>query len=503
MNSFAKAMDEMNDYTYTENGGVAHTTTNSAVYDMFAVGAAYRVRSDEDCILLFKKAFEENPDLALKCLFYIRDCRGGQGERRFFRVVFKWFAKNHSDIALKNMVYLSDYGRWDDLFILFGTPLEKPMVNFIYEQLLLDYNCKTPSLLGKWMPSENASSKETVKNARKFIRAFGFTAKTYRKMLVNIRNKIKIVETLMSQNRWEEIEFDKIPSKAGIKYRNAFARRDIIAEKYKNFVEDKNTKVNADTLYPYEIVAAAAKGWSPWGCGFTGEVNEIERAALEKYWNNLPDYFNGKSSNIMCVVDTSGSMCDGRDIAPINVAIALGMYCAERLNGAFKNHFISFSERPNYIAIEGIDFVDKVQRIYKQNLCSNTNLEATFDLIYDTAMRKDVKIEDIPDTIVVISDMEIDGATTHWYDESFVSFKPRTMMEDQRAKWEAVGLKMPKLVYWNVESRNRNKFLDDGPNITYVSGASPTIFEAVLKGKTGMEMMMDVLNSTRYANISI
>lgn len=500
MNTFVNDLKETNNYVLTENDGLAHKTTNNNVYDMFAVGGAYRKRSDEDCILLFKKAFEEDANLALKCLFYIRDCRGGQGERRFFRVVYKWLANNYPAVAAKNLPYLADFGRWDDLFILFNTPIEKNMLRFIKNQFVLDLGCKTPSLLGKWMPSENASSKVTVTNARKFIKFFGITSKEYRKNLVSLREKIKIVETLMSQNRWEEIEFDKIPSKAGLKYKNAFARRDIIAKKYEQFMKDENTKVNAGTLYPYEIVAKAAEGFS-WSCfnGYTfNEKSVTDRTTLEKYWNNLPDYCAGKDNNIMCVVDTSGSMTGKAASAPINVAIALGMYCAERLKGDFNNKFISFSSIPTFIEIEGVDFVDKVQRIYQQNLCENTNLEATFNLLYNTAVKPTVNKEDVPDTIVVLSDMEIDYGTVRYENRGNI----KTMMEYQREKWAAAGLKMPKLVYWTVESRGCNKFLDDGPGVTYVSGASPILFEQVLKGMTGYEVMLDKLMSDRYEVIS-
>lgn len=498
MNTFANDLKKSNNFVLTENGGLAHKTTNSSVYDMFAVGGAYRDRSEEDCILLFKKAYEENPNLAVKCLFYLRDCRGGQGERRFFRTVYHWLANSYPDVARKNLAYLPEFGRWDDLFVLFDTPLEKEMLRFVKNQFVLDLSCQTPSLLGKWMPSENASAKATIANARKFIKFFGITSKEYRKNLVSLREKIKIIETLMSQNRWEEIEFDKIPSKAGLKYRNAFARRDIIAQRFEEFIKREDTKVNADTLYPYEIVANAVKGYRRSYEGYTfNSISDTERMTLEKYWNNLPDYFNGKSSNIMCVIDTSGSMTGENADSPMNVAIALGMYCAERLNGDFHNQFISFSSCPKYIEIEGIDFVDKVRRIFSQNLCSDTNLEATFDLLLETAMKPSVNKEDIPDTIVIISDMEI-----NYMSNCNSTDEVKTMMEQQREKWAAAGLKMPKLVYWNVQARGCNKFLDDGPNISYVSGASPVIFEQVLKGITGYDLMLDKLNSDRYEVIS-
>ncbi|MBR3673990.1 MAG: DUF2828 family protein [Clostridia bacterium] len=493
MNTFMNQLKEENNYKYTENGGLAYKSTMNQVYDLFAFGAAYRQRSDEDCILLFKKAFEENEELALKCLFYIRDCRGGQGERRFFRVCMKWLAENHSEAVRRNLEYISEYGRWDDLYILVDTPLEGEMFELVKLQLERDMSDvmngtdKTGiSLLAKWLKSENASSKETKMLAKRTREYLGISASAYRKTLSRLREHIKVLEKLMSANRWDEIDFSKIPSRAGLIYKNAFARRDIIAEKYKAFAKDKTTKVNAGVLYPYEVVTKALSYYHR-------STDETDRAMINKYWENLPDYLNGEKCSMMCVVDTSGSMTWGQGaVDPIDIAIGLGLYCAERLGGPFKNHYISFASRPQLIETSGVDFVDKVRRIYQTNLCDNTNLVATFDLLFKIAMKKGVKKEDIPKTIVVISDMEIDYACSRGYG--------LTEMETVRKKWETYGLEFPRLVYWNVNARN-NTILDKGPSVSFVSGASPIIFKQVITGKTGWELCLETICSDRYKNI--
>ena len=501
MNTFMNNLKEANNYKLTENGGVAYSSTRNPVYDMFALGAAYRSRSDEDIILLFKNALEYDESLALKCLFYIRDCRGGQGERRFFRVAYRWLAQNYPDIARRNMEYLSEYGRWDDLiYICLDTPLEGAMIATVKGQLILDAQCETPSLLAKWMPSENASSFTTKAAARKIRIALGLTEKEYRKLLAGLRTRINIVEKLMSENRWEEIVFDKIPSKAGLKYKNAFARRDIIAKKYEAFAKDKTTKVNAATLYPYEVVAKAIKTFDYYYD--RNNLDDTDRAMIEKYWENLPDYLNGENCSMMCVVDTSGSMTGSDASAPINVAISLGMYCAERLNGPFKNHYISFSRNPKLIEIKGVDFVDKVKRIYRTNLCENTDLVKTFDMILDIARQPGVKKEDVPKTLVVISDMEIDsGSAWGWWEaknyNKWTEKTAATEMEKVRQKFAAAGLECPRLVYWNVDARN-DTILDSGPNVSFVSGMSPVLFEQVLTGKNGWDLCLDKLLSKRY-----
>ena len=321
MNSILNAMQKQANYKLTENGGVALKSTRSAVLDMFALCGAYRSRSEEDCIFMFKKALEEDANLALKCLFYLADCRGGQGERRFFRVCFKWLAKNYPDIARKNIAFIPTYRRWDDiLYSCVGTPVEEDALSFIKHQFILDTECKTPSLLAKWLPSENASSRETKRLGNIVREYFGMTHKQYRRALSELRSRINIVEKLMSENRWEEIEFDKIPSYAGFIYKNAFARKDIIAKKYEDFVNDKKTKVNASVLYPYQCVHQATKYYDRF---YSSEVPENERPIIEKYWNNLPDYFNGKQSNMLCVVDTSGSMTGDYASAPLVLVLSL------------------------------------------------------------------------------------------------------------------------------------------------------------------------------------
>lgn len=416
-----------------------------------------------------------------------------QGERRFFRVCFRWLANARPEAARRNLEHVSEYGRWDDLiYTTIGTVLEKEAFAIIKHQLALDVQCKTPSLLAKWMPSENTSSKKTRSTAYVLREYLGMNHKEYRKMLSELRTRINIVEKLMSENRWDEIEFDKIPSKAGLIYKNAFARRDIIAKKYETFAKDSKTTVNAATLYPYDVVSKAVDG-DGYGYHFNN-LSNTDRTMIEKYWNNLPDYLNGNPCKMMCVVDTSGSMTGQEADAPINVAISLGMYCAERLGGPFKNHYISFSSSPKLIKIEGIDFVDKVRRIYKTNLCENTNLTKVFNLLKKIALDSSTKAEDIPETIVVISDMEIDGMS-NWSTKS-----AGTEMERIRKEWAAVGLKLPRLVYWNVAARN-NTILDGDPLVSYVSGCSPVIFEQVLKGVSGYDLMLDKLHSERYAPI--
>jgi hypothetical protein len=327
------------------------------------------------------------------------------------------------------------------------------------------------------------------------------TEREYRKMLSEGRKACHLVETLMSQNKWDQIAFDKLPSRAGILYSKAFARREDTASRYAAFMSSDKTKVNAGTLYPYDVVKKAREVmWHDYWHHTDVALNDTNRLSANKYWDNLTDYFNGATLNALCVCDTSGSMTSGygTNIAPIDVAIALSLYTAERAKGPFHNHFISFSSRPTLIETTGVDFCEKVDNIYRQNLCENTNIEATFDLILNTAIRKGLEQEDLPETLIIVSDMQFDSARGYysWGREDDTS----TLMENIERKWKMKGYDMPKLIFWNVNAATGagNIPMKDKDGVTFVSGASPSIFTQVLTGKTGQDLMREVLLSERY-----
>ena len=511
MNKFINGMQDFSNFTLTENGAITHKTTKSDLLDMFAMGAAMRTRSDEDVILMFRKAYAENPVYALKCLFYIRDIRGGQGERRFFRVVMKDLAKQDTNAVMRNLTHIPEFGRWDDLYVFVGTPVEAAAFNFMKNQLALDVSCKTPSLLAKWLKSENTSSQNSRDLAAKTRIAFGMNHKQYRKTLSILRERINIVERLMSENRWDEIEFDKIPSRAGMIYKNAFARHDIERMKkdpevqsYADFAKDDTKKVNAKALYPYECVAEAFKAMRGGMYGYRRDVamDDTNRLMVNKYWDNLADYFADATFNGMAIVDTSGSMCGSEASAPINVAISLGLYCAEKAKGPYAGHFITFSSNPTFVKTEGVDFCDKVIRMSGADWGGSTNVEAAFDMMLDVALKNRLSQADIPENLIIISDMEFNSCVTsgarsnnRWGGGSNVN---DTLFEAMAKKWASYGYKMPRLTFWNVQARQNNIPMRDDGHVTYVSGMSPVIFEQVMKGLTAWGLMMDKLNSARY-----
>ena len=501
MNSLLNAMKNDSNYTYTENGAITHVTTNSALLDMFGMGGSMRNRSDEDIIFMFKKAYEENPEYALKCLFYLRDVRGGQGERRFFRTVIKWLAHKDKNAVLRNLEAIPEMGRWDDLYALVGTPVEKEVFYLINKQLLLDVESKTPSLLAKWLKSENTSSPASKMLGRKTREALGMNSKQYRKMLSMLRGRIKIVETLMSQNRWDEIEFDKIPSKAGLIYKNVFATKDVTKARYAAFMANKETKVNAAVLNPVDIAKQIFSKYNP---------SKVERLAWDKYWANLKDYYNGREERGIAVVDVSGSM----DGTPLYAAVSMGAYIAERGKGPFQNHFITFSDQPELVKFEGIDLYDKFRRAENANWRNSTNIEAVFDLLLSTAIKNHVSQDEMPETLYIFSDMEFNGCMV---DNTIVrnvwgrlehkmlrdSAAVNTLIEKKMREWKAYGYKAPNVIFWNLDARQDNiPAIGDG--FFYVSGNSMNVIESILSRtppKTAYQLMMDVLTRDRYKNI--
>ena len=506
-NAFMNGLTNASNYTWTENGAITHRTTKSDLLDMFALGGAYRNRSDEDVILLFRNAFNENPVYALKCLFYLRDVRGGQGERRFFRVAMRDLARYNTEAARRNLKHIPEFGRWDDLYIFVGTPLEKDAFQFIKEQLALDVQCKTPSLLAKWLKSENTSSAESRWLGGVTRSYLGMNHKQYRKTLAILRDRINVLERLMSERRWDEIEFDKIPSKAGIKYKNAFAKHDIeraIAnvQSYADFARDETKTVNAKVLNPVDIADQIFRYWN----GYGKQPSTTDRLMWEKYWDNLKDYYNGREELGIAIVDVSGSMSG----QPMNAAVSMGAYIAERGKGPFQNHFITFSNNPQLVKFEGVDIFDKFQRAREADWGGSTNIEATFDMMLKVALQNHVPADEMPQTLYIFSDMEFNAcmscgpaSTDRWgyyNSKRLTGGNIDTLLETIAKRWAAYGYALPRVIFWNLDAR-QNNIPALGGRFSYVSGFSMNMVEQILSGKDGYDLMMEKLDTERYACI--
>ncbi len=486
--------------TYTENGAITHKTTLSDCLDLFATIGAIRRASDEEITARFMRAFTEDKDIAMKLLFFARDIRGGLGERRVFRTSLRWLANNNAEAVRKNLIYIAEYGRFDDLLVLFGTPLEKEMLHLIREQLNKDLEAMEKgeeiSLLCKWLPSVNASNQDTIRTAKKIAHFLKMDDKTYRKMLSQMRAYIRIIENNLRERDYT-FDYEKQTSKALFKYRKAFMRND--NERYNLFLNKVSTgeaTLNASTLAPYELVEPHLNcGWQYGNNTFMKNISEEEKKSLNATWEALPDF--GTAANVLPIIDTSGSMYWAAKPIPAAVALSLGIYFAEHNTGVFRNHFIEFSSKPQLIEIKGETFADKLRYICSFNEVADTNLEAVFDLVLNAAVKNNVPQSELPEKLIIVSDMEFNAC---------VDNADETNFNNAKRKFEAAGYKLPEVIFWNVASRNRQQPVEKNEQgVALVSGCTPVLYSQVTDGSlaamTPFEFMLDVLGSERYEKI--
>ena len=477
--------------TYTENGAATYVSTKSDCLDLFATIGALRHASDEDIIFRFTRAYVEDADLAMKMLFFARDIRGGLGERRVFKVILKYMAECEPESVRKNIEHVAEYGRYDDLLALLGTPVEKEVLAYFDKTLRTDMaaleadkETAEVSLLAKWLPSVNTSNKEAVRNARKIARAMKMSDGEYRKTLSALRAQIKIIENNLRERDYS-FDYAKQPSKALHKYRQAFIRNDQV--RYESFIKkaaEDPSVMHTGTLTPYDVIAPVLG---------RREFSEAERRAMDATWKALENYAG--ADNSLVVVDGSGSMYWNANPSPAAVAQSLGIYFAERNIGAFHNHFITFSTNPRLIEIKGRDIVDKVRYCMSFNECSNTNIEKTFMLILNTAVRNKLKQSDMPEKLYIISDMEFDCCAG---DANATNF------ENAKRGFERWGYKLPQLIFWNVDNRNMQQpVMMNDQGVALVSGCSPQVFSMLKEGNLEpYKFMVSVLSSARYERIA-
>ncbi len=466
----------------TENGAVSNKSTLNAVLDYFYHAPAKRGMDTNN---LFADAYAENPVDAILTAFYVRDVRGGAGEREVFRTALNYLASKNADQFVRVLPHIPTYGRWDDVLVFAGHPVVgSAIIDLVAAQLELDVDAKNPSLLAKWMPSENASSATTRTRARHMCAKLGMTLRAYRRMLSDLRKRINVVERLMSAGKFDQIDYSKIPSRAGMLYRKAFHKRD--GERYREYLaklEKGETKINAATLFPYDITHSYKVN------NFSADVTLAEQL------KTLPDYINGRS--ILPVCDVSASMFSaiaGTRVEAVDIAVALTLYTATRNKSAFQNMWINFNTSATAYQINPREALHtQLKKIYGNGDWGGyTNLQSVFDLILSTAVRNQVAAEDMPEVVCVVSDME------------FNSSGNVTNLEAIRRKYKNTGYTMPKLVFWNVQSRNKQTpALDFDQDVVLVGGASPAIFKSVLNGTsvTPLDLMYEVIHGARYAAV--
>ncbi len=478
----------------TQNGGLTYSTSGTDCLDLFFRAGAMRGRSAKGIRRVFLRAYAEDPLLTAKILFFARDVRGGLGERRFFRTALRAMAMNEPDHVLRNLALIPEYGRFDDLLTLLHTPCETAAADYIRRQLAQDCDAmaqnQPASLLAKWLPSVNATAKETVAEARYLVKLLGMSEKSYRQTLSALRRYTDIIENRL-RTRDYTFSYSAVPAGAMLKYRNAFYRND--AERYQTFIDavsNGSEKIHAGTLYPYDIVRKVLGRYD----AVSSPMAPEEIRTLDTLWSNLPAY-GCISENALAVVDGSGSMYNGGNPRPIDIALSLGIYFAEHNRGEFANHFITFSRKPKLVEIKGSNIVEKVKYCATYDDVLNTDLEAVFLLLLRTAVRHHAKSSDLPKTLYIISDMEFDSVTDG---------NDLTLFETMQKTYAKHGYELPRIVFWNV-----NSWMDNVPvqrsqtGAALVSGASPALFDLVMQGEISPEkLMLEVLGRKRYAAVT-
>jgi len=503
-----------NEKSYTANDGTAYRTSGSALVDLnFSVPALRQAAVDfyskskhnryfygEDCTMdavdalrLFITSYEEDPLYTMKWLMYARHIKLGLGERDVFRMMLTKIGDLYPEMALQFIIgtELWNYGRWDDVLrIFFDTTsgiLHDGLGELIVNQFKRDViGCglgDSISLLAKWMPSNNTSSKQKCSEAAILQSLLHLSAREYRKTLSKLREHLAVVDRKASLNQWNDINYNHVPSKANLKYRKAFLKHD--KERRKAYLTslykcNNAVKINANSMFLYDIVQAYVEK-----SGYWGEILKPYDETLEHLWNvqeAAKDY-----EDILIIRDGSASMCqqltDNSSVTALSVADSITLYCAQHnKNESFKNRFITFSNRPHMVDISMCQTLrDKLRRLHRFDDYSNTNIEATFDLILDTAVKNHLRQDELPSACLIISDMQFDQATNH-KDNT-------TVIESCHQKFEALGYTMPRLIFWNVSVYAHNTIpLQMHPSgVILVSGFSKSIVDMVVSRELNPE----------------
>jgi hypothetical protein len=445
----------------TANGALTNKSSLSHLIDLFFIAAASR---GKDLSAQFALAYAEDEYLALRLIQWLRDAREGAGERQQFRNLFGWLIRNHKDAALAVLTKVPELGRWDDVLIGLRTPIEAEVIDLIREGL-----DKQNGLLAKWLPRKG-------ENAVLLRQRLGLTPKQYRKTIVNLSNT---VEQAMCAGKWDEIKYNQVPSVAFARYKRAFTKRS--PEKFQNFVKKVQAgeaKINAASVFPYDIIRSLRNSSS-----------KIERDAANEQWKALPDFLNGTDERLLVVADVSGSMSSrvSGTVTAMDVCISLALYVSQRLEGPFKDAFITFSAQPTLQVVSGT-LENRIAQMERAHWDMNTDIQKVFELVLSTAKRNKLPDSAMPTKIVIVSDMEFDACA-------------RGNISNLRNMFTEAGYTLPQLVFWNVNGRVGNiPTTMHQSGTALISGFSPAIAKSVLGAQlmTPESVMLKTLMNPRY-----
>lgn len=479
MNAFVQKVKEnnLNAKTTTENGMKSRRSTGSLHLDLFnRIGAArgsnvlpHFLEAFEDSYTHPKSESVDSKELALRIVAWSRDIRGGAGERQIFKDILSYLEKYHPTSAKSLIRLVPEIGRWDDILLDYSN---KEVESYVVE--LFCANIKN-GLCAKWSPRKG-------KWASLIRTKLGLTAKQFRKLVVANSNT---VEQKMSTKEWGSINYSHVPSKASLIYKSAFRRND--EERYLEFLaslQKGSAKVNAGAVYPHEVYKA---------CQLVDD-----KRLMNAQWDALPNYMNNK--NILPMVDISGSMSSligSGNYTAMDISVALGLYCSSKNTGVYKDLILSFTSEPFLFKVSGSTLDKRISSFWKatRTVGYSTNIMAAFEAVLKTAVKSKAPKEDMPEYILILSDMQFNSVHIDGHNTS--------LMKALKQKYKEAGYDLPKIVFWNLKDGVGNIHVKSSyENVALVSGFSPSILKSVLgniEDYTPMNVMFDAIMSPRYS----
>lgn len=492
MENFMKSLEKQQ-MQETENGALGYVTTTHELLDLNFAVPSFRKDIEMKYFDAFSEALKKDPNLTIRWLLFLRDIKEGLGERDSFRLFLYYLCEICPALGedILDKINLAEYGRWDDYIFLYDAlsegSLKEQIISIISKQLandILSLNKHEPiSLLAKWMPSERASSKKSKKLASEFAKRFHLSKADYRKTLSLLRAHLNIVETKMSANKWDKIEYEKVTSGANLRYNEAFFVHDRERrEEYLESLKKGETKINAKTLFLYEIVHKYSQG-------YLNSIKSLDET-LEELWKaqEPPKEF----ANTLVVRDGSGSMfcpIGKSNVTAIDVANALTIYLSEHNSEEFKDKFITFSHDAKLVDLSGFNNLhDKLVYLEAFSDYTNTNVENVLSLVLRAMKDSGEAVE----RLLFITDCEFDCQVSGRTDKA--------LFEEWQEKYKEEGFTMPKLIFWNVNSRTNTIPVQENENgIALISGFSKNIVDMVMSNELDpYKILVDKLMTERY-----
>lgn len=424
----------------------------------------YGVGNEETALSLFQKSWIVDKELTMRLLLWLRDCRGGAGNRSATRDILHWLAKNDPQWIMANIGWIPLVGRWDDLMSLFGTELET-----VAAQLWAGAIAKSDVLAAKWADRSYKPLQKALKKNEAELR----------KLLSKIR-KEHIVEFKMCATDWERIIYEHVPSVAMARYTKAFGRHDDERfQAYKEALLAGKTTVKASVLFPHDCIRTVKHG---------------DKAIADAQFDALPNYMEGTNEKIIVISDTSGSMSTivAGSIQAMDVSQGLALYCSAKIpkDNPFHKRFIGFESESKFKVWEGMTFSQAVRsRDVFDGACGGTRIDKALDLILKTAVFYKLTNEHMPTMLLIVSDMQFhQGAGSfRWAstekERKDIEQKPLTEIEACLQKWDKAGYNRPKVVYWNTSAYAGSQATVNDKNVAMVSGFSPSVLKALLSGE--------------------